>query len=40
MTESASELIDARIRELDDWPATGWIDKPIDLVAWLPDARA
>ena len=23
----------------DDWPATGWITAPLELLAWLPDAR-
>jgi len=23
----------------DDWPATGWIDRPLDLLAWMPAAR-
>jgi phosphoglycolate phosphatase len=23
----------------DDWPATGWIIRPLDLLGWLPDAR-
>jgi len=23
----------------DDWPATGWIAAPLELLDWLPDAR-
>jgi phosphoglycolate phosphatase len=24
----------------DDWPATGWIDTPLALLDWLPQAHA